>query len=145
MSNVTATGDTVSVNPQPLLTPSLADVFVRVLDFKGQEVSQPRADLKKLFNNPSLSAPIGAANAGHSGQTQVASGSELYMVDTRPILWKSHKGIGGWQVAQPISLVGDAHSRLVRKLELGPTIQIRLVFLASTLLAPRSIRPLGHA
>ena len=48
MSNVTVTGDTVSVNPQPLLTPSLADVFVRVLDLKGQEVSQPRAELKKL-------------------------------------------------------------------------------------------------
>src|SRR5207245_9331012 len=79
MSNVTVTGDTVSVNPQPLLTPSLADVFVRVLDFKGQEVSQPRAELKKLFNNPSLSAPIGAANAGQSGTTQVASGSEPYM------------------------------------------------------------------
>ena len=112
MSNVTVSGDTVSVNPQPLLTPSLADVFVRVLDFKGQEVSQPRAELKKLFNNPSLSAPIGAANAGQPGQTQVSSGSELYMVDTRPIVSKSHKVIGVLQVAQPVSWVGDALSRV---------------------------------
>src|ERR1700716_304154 len=91
MSNVTVTGDTVSVNPQPLLTPSLADVFVRVLDIKGQEVSQPRAELKKLFNNPTLSGPTISANAGEPGTTQVTSGSELYMIDTRPIVSKSHK------------------------------------------------------
>ena len=145
MSNVTVTGDTVSVNPQPLLTPSLADVFVRVLDFKGQEVSQPRAELKKLFNNPSLSAPIGAANAGQPGQTQVASGSELYMVDTRPIVSKSHKVIGVLQVAQPISWVGDALSRLVRQLVLASAIGIVLGALASLLMATRSIRPIGRA
>ncbi|TMF09084.1 MAG: hypothetical protein E6I37_15635, partial [Chloroflexi bacterium] len=113
MSNVTVTGDTVQA-----LTPS-AEIFVRVLDFKSQEVSQPRAELKKLFNDPSLWAPIGAANAGHPGQTQVSSGSELYMVDTRPILSKSHKVIGVLQVAQPISWVGDALSRLVRQLVLA--------------------------
>ncbi len=145
MSNVTVTGETISVNPQPLLTPSLADVFVRVLDFKGQEVSQPRAELKKLFNNPSLSAPIGAANAGQPGQTQVASGSELYMVDTRPIVSKSHKVIGVLQVAQPISWVGDALSRLVRQLVLASAIGIVLGALASLLMATRSIRPIGRA
>jgi len=145
MSNVTVTGDTVSVNPQPLVSPSLADVFVRVLDFKGQEVSQPRAELKKLFNNLSLSAPIGAANAGQPGQTQVTSGSELYMVDTRPIVSKSHKVIGVLQVAQPISWVGDALSRLVRQLVLASAIGIVLGALASVLMATRSIRPIGRA
>ena len=145
MSNVTVTGETISVNPQPLLTPSLADVFVRVLDFKGQEVSQPRAELKKLFNNPSLGAPIGAAHAGQPGQTQVASGSELYMVDTRPIVSKSHKVIGVLQVAQPISWVGDALSRLVRQLVLASAIGIVLGALASLLMATRSIRPIARA
>ncbi len=145
MSNVTITGETISVNPQPLLTPSLADVFVRVLDFKGQEVSQPRAELKKLFNNPSLGAPIGAAHAGQPGQTQVASGSELYMVDTRPIVSKSHKVIGVLQVAQPISWVGDALSRLVRQLVLASAIGIVLGALASLLMATRSIRPIARA
>jgi len=145
MSNVTITGETISVNPQPLLTPSLADVFVRVLDFKGQEVSQPRAELKKLFNNPSLSAPNLAANAGQPGQTQVASGAELYMVDTRPIVSKSHKVIGVLQVAQPISWVGDALSRLVRQLVLASAIGIVLGALASLLMATRSIRPIASA
>ncbi|TME85140.1 MAG: HAMP domain-containing histidine kinase [Chloroflexi bacterium] len=145
MSNVTVTGETISVNPQPLLTPSLADVFVRVLDFKGQEVSQPRAELKKLFNNPSLSAPNLAANAGQPGQTQVASGAELYMVDTRPIVSKSHKVIGVLQVAQPISWVGDALSRLVRQLVLASAIGIVLGALASLLMATRSIRPIASA
>src|SRR2546428_12895887 len=142
MSNVTVTGETVSVNPQQLLTPSLADVFVRVLDFKGQEVSQPRAELKKLFNNPSLSAPILAANAGQPGQTQVSSGSELYMVDTRPIVSKSHKVIGVLQVAQPISWVGDALSRPVRQLGVAAPNGNGLRFPGPAFLASRSIRPI---
>src|SRR5438067_3352078 len=113
MSNVTVSGDTVSVNPQPLLTPSLADVFVRVLDIKGQEVSQPRAELKKLFNNPSLTAPRIAAATGRSVETRVSSGSDIYMVDTSPILNpKSHKVVGILQVAQAVSWVDDALSGL---------------------------------
>jgi signal transduction histidine kinase len=143
MSSVTVTGDTLT--PQGLLTPTVTAVFVRVLDLKGQEISQPRAELKKLFNNPSLSAPIGAANLGESGQTQVASGSELYMVDTRPIVSKSHKVVGVLQVAQPISWVGDALSRLVRQLVLASAIGIVLGALASLLMASRSLRPIGRA
>jgi hypothetical protein len=81
--NVTVTGDTVSANAQSLLEPSAADNLVRVLDYKGQEVGQPRAELKKLFNDPSLSAPIGAANAGRSSDTRVSYGTELYVVATR--------------------------------------------------------------
>jgi len=93
--------DTVSVNAQGLLDPSVADTFVRVLDIKGQEVSQPQPALKKLFNNPSLTAPIVAAKAGQSGDTRVWNGSDLYMVDTSPILKpKSQKVVGVLQVAQ---------------------------------------------
>jgi len=143
--NVTVTGDTITVTAQALLEPSTADNLVRVLDFKGQEVSQPRPELKKLFNNPSLSVPIGAANAGQSGETQVANGTELYMVDTRPIVSKSHKVIGVLQVAQPISWVGDALSRLVRQLVLASLIGIVLGALASLLMASRSLRPIGRA
>src|SRR5256884_5175228 len=145
MTNGPVGGDPVSATPQPPLPPVLADVFVRVLDFKGQEVSQPRAELKKLFNNPSLGAPIGAAHAGQPGQTQVASGSELYMVDTRPIVSKSHKVIGVLQVAQPITWLGDALSGLVRQLVLASAIGIVLGALASVLMATRSIRPIGSA
>jgi signal transduction histidine kinase len=143
MSSVTVTGDTVTA--QALLTPTVTAVFVRVLDVKGQEVSQPRAELKKLFNNPSLTAPIDDANAGQPGQTQVSSGSELYMVDTRPIVSKAHKVVGVLQVAQPISWVGDALSRLVRQLVLASAIGIVLGALASLLMASRSLRPIGRA
>jgi signal transduction histidine kinase len=143
--NVTVTGDTITVTTQALLEPSTADNLVRVLDYKGQEVGQPRPELKRLFNNPSLSVPIGAANAGQSGETQVASGTELYMVDTRPIVSKSHKVIGVLQVAQPISWVGDALSRLVRQLVLASLIGIVLGALASLLMASRSLRPIGRA
>ena len=145
MNNVTVTGDTVSVTAQALLTPSVAEVYVRVLDFKGQEVSQPRPELKKLFNNPSLSAPIGAANAGQSSKTRVSNGGDFYMVDTRPIISKSHKVVGVLEVAQPITWVGDALSRLVRQLVLASAIGIVLGALASLLMATRSLRPISRA
>jgi signal transduction histidine kinase len=138
--------DTVSVNAQGLLDPSVADTFVRVLDIKGQEVSQPQPALKKLFNNPSLSAPIAGAKAGQSGDTRVSNGTDLYMVDTSPILKpKSHKVVGVLQVAQPISWVGDALSGLVRQLVLASAIGIVLGALASLLMASRSLRPIIRA
>jgi two-component system sensor histidine kinase CiaH len=143
---VVVTGDTVSVNPQGLLDPSVADTFVRVLDIKGQEVSQPQPALKKLFNNPSLSVPIADAKAGKSDDTRVASGSDLYMIDTSSILkQKSTKVIGVLQVAQPVTWVGDALSGLVRQLVLASAIGILLGALASLLMASRSLRPISRA
>jgi signal transduction histidine kinase len=142
---VVVTGDTVSVNAQALLVPTPADNLIRVLDYKGQEVSQPRPELKKLFNDPSLSAPIGAANAGRSSDTRVSYGTELYVVASRPILSKSNKVVGVLQVAQAISWVGDALSRLVRQLVLASLIGIVLGALASLLMASRSLRPIGRA
>jgi two-component system, OmpR family, sensor histidine kinase CiaH len=141
---VAVTGDTVSVNAQVLLDPSVADTFVRVLDIKAQEVGQPRAELKKLFNNPSLSDAIAVAKSGKSVDTRVLNG-DLYMVDTSPILSKAHKVVGVMQVAQPITWVGDALSGLVRQLVLASAIGILLGALASLLMATRSLRPIGRA
>jgi signal transduction histidine kinase len=138
--------DTVSVNAQGLLDPSVADTFVRVLDTKGQEVSQPQPALKKLFNNPSLTDPIAAAKGGQSADTRVSSGADLYMVDTSAVLNpKSKKVVGVMQVAQPISWVGDALSGLVRQLVLASAIAILLGALASLLMATRSLRPISRA
>src|SRR2546423_9619456 len=58
---------------------------------------------------------------------------------------KSKKVIGVLQVAQPISWVGDALSRLVRQLVLASAIGIVLGALASVLMATRSIRPIAGA
>ena len=138
--------DTVSVNAQGLLDPSVADTFVRVLDIKGQEVSQPQPALKKLFNNPSLTAPRDNAKTGQSGDTRVSNGADLYMVDTSPILKpKTQKVVGVLQVAQPISWVGDALSGLVRQLVLASAIGIVLGALAAILMASRSLRPISRA
>jgi signal transduction histidine kinase len=138
--------DTVSVNAQGLLDPSVADTFVRVLDVKGQEVGQPQPALKKLFNSPSLGGPILGANAGQSADTQVVDGTVLYMVHTSAILNpKSKKVVGVMQVAQPISWVGDALSGLVRQLVLASGIAILLGALASLLMATRSLRPISRA
>ena len=138
--------DTVSVNAQGLLDPSVADTFVRVLDNKGQEVSQPQPALKKLFNSPSLTEPIAAARAGQSADTRVSNGTDLYMVHTSAVVNpKSKKVVGVMQVAQPVSWVGDSLSGLVRQLVLASAIGIILGALASLLMATRSLRPISRA
>ena len=138
--------DTVSVNAQGLLDPSVADTFVRVLDNKGQEVSQPQPALTKLFNSPSLTEPIAAARAGQSEDTRVSNGTDLYMVHTSAVVNpKSKKVVGVMQVAQPVSWVGDSLSGLVRQLVLASAIGIILGALASLLMATRSLRPISRA
>src|SRR5256714_11459337 len=138
--------DSVSVNAKELLDPSVADTFMRVLDNKGQEVSQPQPALKKLFNSPSLKGPIAGAKAGQSGDTSVSNAADLYMVHTSAIVNpKSKKVVGVLQVAQPISWVDDALSGLVRQLVLASAIGILLGALASLLMATRSLRPISRA
>jgi len=130
------TGDTVTFNGQGLLDPSVADTFIRVLDIKGQE----------LFNNPSLSAPIAAAKAGRTLDTRISNATDLYVIDTSPIVNpKSHKVVGVLQVAQPVSWVDDALSGLVRQLVVASGIGILLGALASLLMASRSLRPISQA
>jgi len=138
--------DTVSVNAQGLLDPSVADTFFRVLNNKDQEVTQPQPALKKLFNSPNLTDPIAAAKAGQSADTRVSNGTDLYMVHTSAIVNpKSKKVVGVMQVAQPISWVGDSLSGLVRQLVLASAIGIMLGALASLLMATRSLRPISRA
>jgi len=138
--------DTVTVNAQGLLDPSVADTFFRVLNNKDQEVTQPQPALKKLFNSPNLFDPIAAAKAGQSADTQVSSGTDLYMVHTSAVVNpKSKKVVGVMQVAQPVSWVGDSLSGLVRQLVLASAIGIILGALASLLMATRSLRPISRA
>src|SRR2546430_14439325 len=140
------TGDTVTFNGQGLLDPSVADTFIRVLDIKGQEQGQPRPELKKLFNNPSLSAPIAAAKAGRSVDTRISNSTDFYVIDTSPILNpKTHKVVGVLQVAQPVSWVDDSLAGLVRQLVVASAIGILLGALASLLMASRSLRPISRA
>ncbi len=132
--------DTVSVNAQGLLDPSVADTFFRVLNNKDQEVTQPQPALKKLFNSPNLTDPIAAAKAGQSADTRVSNGTDLYMVHTSAIVNpKSKKVVGVMQVAQPISWVGDSLSGLVRQLVLASAIGIMLGALRQLRLDPRPV------
>jgi signal transduction histidine kinase len=138
--------ESVTVNAQGLLDPSVADTFVRVLDIKGEEKSQPQPALKKLFNDRSLFVPIAAAREGQSADTRVSNGTDLYVVHTSAIVNpKTKKVVGVMQVAQPISWVGDALSGLVRQLVLASAIGIVLGALASLLMASRSLRPISRA
>ena len=144
--DLTVTGDTVTVNPQYSPDPSYGDTFLYVLQLSGPQVVTPNASLQTVFKNPSLNDAVFSARVGQGSDTKVFSSQQLWVVDTSPIRnLKTHKIVGILQVAQPISWVSDALSRLVRQLVLASAIGILLGALASLLMASRSLRPIIRA
>jgi signal transduction histidine kinase len=145
-NDITVTGDTVTISPKYSADPSYGDTFLYVLQLSGPQVVTPNASLKNVFQNPSLNGAITTAKTGRGSDTQVFASQQLWVVDTTPIRnLKSHKIVGVLQVAQPISWVSDALSRLVRQLVLASAIGIVLGALASLLMATRSLRPISRA
>jgi signal transduction histidine kinase len=138
------TGDTINAS-QLALDPSYADTLMQVLQLSGNRVvMQPT--VPNLFKNPALNTALADAKKGRRNESQIVSGQQLFIVDTRPIENpKTHKVVGVLQVAQPISWVDDAMSRLVRQLVLASVIGIVLGALASLLMALRSLRPISRA
>jgi len=53
-SDVSVSGDTVSVNAQVLLDPSLADAYMWVLQLQGPQAVLPNPTTSKLFTNACL-------------------------------------------------------------------------------------------
>jgi signal transduction histidine kinase len=144
--DITATGDTVTVNAQYTPDPSYADTFVYVLQLSGNQVVLPNASLQAVFKDPALNTAVLDAKFGDSSDTQVYALQQLFVVDSSPIRNpKTHKVVGVLQVAQPISWVNDALSRLVRQLVLASAVGIVLGALASLLMATRSLRPISRA
>ena len=144
--DVTVTGETVTVNPQFIADPSYADTFMWVLQLNGNQIVLPNASMQSVFKSPTLNIPIAAAKSGLTSDTQVATGQQLFVVNTSPIRNpKTHKVVGVLQVAQPISWVNDALSRLVRQLILASAVGVVLGALASLLMATRSLRPISRA
>jgi len=144
--DLSLTGDTITANAQSLADPSFADTFLRVQTTTRQLVLPGPPGLTTVFASPLLKGPMAQAAAGKSTETQVPTPRELFVVATTPVLnSKTHKVIGILQVAQPISWVNDALSRLVRQLVLASVVGIVLGALASLLMASRSLRPIGRA
>jgi signal transduction histidine kinase len=144
--DLTVTGDTINANMQSLADPSFADTFVRVQTTSKQVVLPGPANIAAVFSSPLLDHPIADARNGKATETQVSTSKQLFVVATKPILnTKKNKVIGILQVAQPISWVNDALSRLVRQLVLASAVGILLGALASLLMASRSLRPIGKA
>jgi signal transduction histidine kinase len=144
--DVTITGDIVTVDAQFSVDPSTADTFMWVLQLSGRQVVLPNASLQNVFRSPALNPAIATAAAGQDTDTQIFAGQQLFVVDTSPIRnQKTHKVVGVLQVAQPISWVNDALSRLVRQLVLASAVGILLGALASLLMATRSLRPISRA
>ncbi|TMC31748.1 MAG: HAMP domain-containing histidine kinase [Chloroflexi bacterium] len=144
--DLTVTGDTVTVNPQYSPDPSYGDTFLYVLQLSGPQVVTPNASLQTVFKNPSLNDAVFSARVGQGSDTKVFASQQQWVVDTSPIRnVKTHKIVGILQVAQPISWVNDALSRLVRQLVLASAVGILLGALASLLMATRSLRPISRA
>jgi signal transduction histidine kinase len=143
--DLTITGDTITANLQSP-DPNLADTFVRVQTIAKQVVLPVPATLSAVFSSPLLDSPLAQARAGQSSETQIATPKQLFVVATQPVMnAKKSKVIGILQVAQPISWVNDALSRLVRQLVLASAVGILLGALASLLMATRSLRPISRA
>jgi len=144
--DLTVTGDTVTVNPQSSPDPSYGHTFLYVLQLSGAQVVNPNASLQTVFKNPSLNDAVFSARVGQGSDTKIFASQQQWVVDTSPSRnLKTHKIVGILQVAQPISWVSDALSRLVRQLVLASAIGILLGALASLLMASRSLRPIIRA
>ena len=143
--DLTITGDTITANLQSP-DPNLADTFVRVQTIAKQVVLPSPVNLTTVFASPLLDGPLAQARAGQPSETQIATPKQLFVVATQPVMnAKKSKVIGILQVAQPISWVNDALSRLVRQLVLASAVGILLGALASLLMASRSLRPISRA
>lgn len=144
---ITVSGDIVSVTGQVQLEPSYADTFLRVLQLQGPQVVLPAQTTVRIFISDSLDPALARARQGRISDTRVATEDNLFLVETRPIVdpKRHNKVVGILQVAQPISWVNDAMSRLVRQLVWASVIGLILGALASLLMAVRSLRPIIRA
>jgi two-component system, OmpR family, sensor histidine kinase CiaH len=144
-SALTVTGDTISANTQVLADPTLADTFVQVQQINSRQLVNPASAQTAIFSSPALNGPVTYAKDGQSFETQVTTDKDLFIVSTTPIRNKANKVAGVLQVAQPMSWVGDALTRLERQLILASIVALILGALASLLMALRSLRPISVA
>ncbi|HEY8679254.1 MAG TPA: ATP-binding protein [Candidatus Dormibacteraeota bacterium] len=145
-SSLTVTGDTISANSLVLANPSNADTFVRVQQINAHQLVLPGAGLAEVFLSPLLDGPVTYAKDGQSFETQVPTAHDTFVVSTSPVKnTKTGKVVGVLQVAQPISWVNAALTRLNRQLVLASIAALILGALASLLMATRSLRPISVA
>jgi signal transduction histidine kinase len=151
VSDVSVLGDTVSVNSQVLFDPSPGDAYLWVYQLKDPQTVLPNQTTAQLFNSSALDVAKDRAKQGKISETRVTLdndvfNSNLFVVDTRPLVdTKRKKVVGILQVAQPVSWVNEALSRLVRQLLLASAVGLVLGALASLLMATRSLRPIVRA
>ncbi len=151
VSDVSVFGDTVSVNAQVLLDPSLADSYMWVYQLSNSQTVLPNQTTSSLFNDPGLDPAKAQARQGKTTETRVTLdnnvfNSNQFIVNTQPLIDKKrHKVVGILQVAQPISWVNEALSRLVLQLIEASAVGLVLGALASLLMATRSLRPIIRA
>jgi two-component system, OmpR family, sensor histidine kinase CiaH len=150
-SDVSVFGDTVSVNAQVLLDPSLADSYMWVYQLSNNQTVLPNQTTSSLFNDSTLDPAKAQAKQGKTTETRVTLdnnvfNSNQFIVNTQPLIdKKKHKVVGILQVAQPISWVNEALSRLILQLIEASAVGLVLGALASLLMATRSLRPIIRA
>lgn len=143
----TVSGDNVSVSGQVLFDPSVADTYIYAQQLNNSAPIQPAPTTSRIFGNESLGPAILRARQGEVSETRVATEDGLFVVETRPLVdpKRHNKVVGILQVAEPISWVNDAISRLVSQLVWASVIGLILGALASMLMAVRSLRPIIRA
>ena len=144
-SALTVTGDTISANNQVLADPSFADTYVQVQQINSHQLVLPASAAATVFSSPVLDGPVTYAKDGQSFESQVTTNKDLFVVSTVPVKNKTGKVVGVLQVAQPISWVPAALTRLERQLILASIVALVLGALASLLMAFRSLRPISVA
>lgn len=140
-------GDQVSVDSQVLFDPSVADTYIYAQQLNNSAPIQPSQTTARIFGSESLGPAILQARVGQVTDTRVTTDDGLYLVETRPLEdpKRHNKVVGILQVAEPISWVSDAISRLVNQLLWASAIGLLLGALASMLMAVRSLRPIIRA
>ena len=144
---VSVSGDTISMNSQVIIDPSVADTYLWAQQLNNNQTFIPSPTTSRIFSNESLGPALLRARQGQISDTHVATEDDLFVVETRPIVDPKHdnKVVGILQVAQPISWVNDALTRLVRQLIWASVIGLILGALAALLMATRSLRPIIRA
>lgn len=149
--DITVSGDKVSLNPEVLANPSLADAYLWVWQLSGGQPLLSNQTTSALFNSPTLTPARTRGWAGLTTETRVnldtnVFNSNNFIVESEPITnTKIHKVVGILQVAQPIAWVYEALNRLIVQLILASAVGLILGALASLLMATRSLRPIIRA
>jgi signal transduction histidine kinase len=141
---INISGETLTANLQLTSDPRYADTFVYLLEFGiSPRVVVNAPKVEGLFPADSQDQ-VSQARAGRANESEVLNNGELFAVYTQPI-FKGKTLVGYFQVARPISWIGETLNRLARQLVIASAVAMLLGAMVSILMAQKSLRPITTA